>query len=669
MRIRFLLSNAAILFSAFSPVFVRAQFQPPNPDELKMTADPKAPGADAVFLEIRESDNDPMHYRRYYARIKVLTEKGKDLANIDISYMTGNADFKIVDVNGRTIHPDGTVVPLTVKPDDLLVEKTGVLQIKRKVFTLPDVQVGSILEYSYALSYDNRHFSSPVWEVQRPYFVHQAHYDFTPFQGFSPGARDVPNVYLVDSSGNTLDHLVWWWRLPNGMTVAQDPGLGRYKLDVTDISPTPDEAWEPPDSSMVYKVQFYYTFAKSAEDFWKKAAGGWSKEADHFAGTPNAIREAVNGLIAPADTDLEKAQKLYAAVQSLDNTGYSRAKSESERRELGLKQVKSAEDTWKQKSGNSEDMALLYLAMLRAAGLTAYAFKVVDRSQGVFDPSYMSLDQLDDTLVILSTGSKEILLDPGQKMCPFQTVSWKNSGAEGLRQSANGPARAVTPYQAYGTNTVHRGGEIDVDEHGGVTGNIEIAMDGQQALFWRQEALEFDESELKKQFDRELEAMVPAGVEAHVDHFVALDQPDSKLTAEVKVTGTLGTATGKRLVLPGFLFETRESEAFISEEKRQQTVDMHFADQVNDQLTYDLPPGMTVEGAPPEAKVSWENHAIYIVKTRSEPGRFTVARAVARAFTLAKPEEYGDLRGFYQKVASADQEQLVLSAAETGKGN
>jgi hypothetical protein len=43
---------------------------------------------------------------------------------------------------------------------------------------------------------------------------------------------------------------------------------------------------------------------------------------------------------------------------------------------------------------------------------------------------------------------------------------------------------------------------------------------------------------------------------------------------------------------------------------------------------------------------------------------------LARAFTLAKPLEYQDLRGFYQKVAAADQQQLVLTAApQAGKGN
>jgi len=39
--------------------------------------------------------------------------------------------------------------------------------------------------------------------------------------------------------------------------------------------------------------------------------------------------------------------------------------------------AKRAEDTWNQKSGSGEDIALLYLALLRGAGLTAYPMKVL----------------------------------------------------------------------------------------------------------------------------------------------------------------------------------------------------------------------------------------------------------------------------------------------------
>ncbi len=649
MRKSFFLCGAVGLFAGLSPALVRAQFQPPNPDELKMTSDPKAPGAAAVYLDMEETDTDSVRGQNYYARMKVLTEKGKEAATVEIPFESG--EFSVGSIAGRTIHPDGTIVPLNVKPEDLLIVKNATEQTQKKVFTLPSVEVGSVLEYTFQLRLNEGYFWHliPEWEVQRRYFIHKAHFLFTPF--------DVAAV-------------VWWPNLPQGASVKTDAG-GRYTLDVTDIPAAPDEEWMPPVDSFLYKVWFYYRGPSDpldVDDYWKAEAKEWSKDIDRFAEPTKTIRDAANSLISASDTDLVKAQKIYAAVEALDNTDYSRHKSSSELKQLGMKQPKRAEDTWTQKSGNSNEVAVLFLGLLRAAGLTAYATEVVDRDRGIFDPSFMSLNQLDSILVILNTGGKDIVLDPGEKMCPFGTVNWKHSHAEGLRQSADGPGRAVTPTQTFGANTVKRSGDFTLDAHGVITGTLQIVMAGQEALTWRQTALEIDAAELKKQFDQELEKIVPDGVGAHVDHFLGLDDANSLLMAVVKVTGTLGSATSKRLILPGFFFETREPEPFVNEETRVEPVDMHYASQVTEQLTYDLPAGATVEGVPADAKVAWADHAVYIVKTKSDGGALTVARVLARAFDMAKPTDYQDLRGFYQKVAAADQGQLVFTLSAVQKG-
>jgi len=671
MRKILFLRCAVGLCAALSPAVLCAQFQPPNPGELKMTSDPKAPGAAAVYLDYEETDDDSLHSQTYYARIKVLTEKGKEAATVEIPYRGG--EFSIGSVTGRTIHADGTIVPLNVKPEDLLVGKyndaaagpdVNVQQVRRErtVFTLPSVEVGSVLEYTFQVRFNSKFFNaaydwhlSPDWEVQRKYFVHKAHYLFT------------PSVIL---------NLLWWPILPQSAQIITD-AAGRYVLDVKDIPAAPDEEWMPPIDSVLYKVHFYYRGPLepiNVDDYWKDEAKNWSKDVDHFAEPTKPIRDAVAGLVAPGDSDLVKAQKLYTAVEALDNTDYSRQVGTSELKQLNQKEATRAEDIWAQKRGNSNDLAQLYLSLLHAAGLTAYATKVVDRDRGVFDASYMTLDQLDSTLVIVNTGGKEVLLDPGEKMCPFGTVNWKHSDAGGLRQSADGPGRTVTPAQVFGANTIKRSGEITVDPHGSITGTLQIVMAGQEALLWRQAALEVDATELKKRFDHGfgehgLGEIVPAGVEAHVDHFLGLDDPDSLLMAVVKVTGTVGTATAKRLILPGFFFETREAEPFVNEDTRLEPIDMHYGEQVTEQLTYDLPVAVSVEGAPQDTRVSWEAHAVYVVKTKSQPGQLTVARVLARAFDVAKPTDYQDLRGFYQKVAAADQGQFVFTIAASQTGN
>jgi hypothetical protein len=672
MRNSALLRIFLLLIAITSPALLRAQFQQPTTEELKMTADPKAPGAAAVYLNVEEIANDSLHYESFYARIKVLTEKGKELATVEIPpYLS--SESKITDIKGRTIHADGTIVPLVGKPEDLLVFKTkdrngDATQVNRKVFTLPSVEVGSILEYRYQVQYDDEISAEPHWEIQRPYFVHKAHYAFTPFKAFMKGSMNATSRYMEDGHERVINTLIWWPKLPEGVIVKTD-AMGRYSVDVTEIPPAPDEEWMPPIQSFLYKVFFYYKAASSPEGFWITDAKLWSKDVDHFAEASGSIKGAVAGLVAPTDSELDKAKKLYKAVQALDNTEYSRKKTDAELKQLKLKKVKHAEDTWAQKSGSSEEIAMLYLAMLRAAGLTAYDMKVVDRERGVFDISYLTLGQLDNTLVVLSIDGKEIFLDPGEKMCPFQTVSWRHSDAGGIRQLADSRAIQTSPPQAYPDNKTLRIGDVTLDGNGAMTGDFRVVMTGQQALYWRQNAITNDETEVKKQYDHSLESIFPDGVEAHVDSFTGLDDPDVKLIAFVHAKGSIGAATSKRLLLSAFFFESRGAHPFVAQEKRTQPVDMHYGDTITDQVTYHLPTGFAVEGAPQDAKISWPQHAILTVKSVSAPGQITIVHSLARAFTFAKPEEYQDMRGFYQKIAAADQAQLVLTRTPVAQGN
>jgi hypothetical protein len=444
---------------------------------------------------------------------------------------------------------------------------------------------------------------------------------------------------------------------------------GRRVLDATDIPAMPDEEWMPPAQNFRYQVRFYYKNATNPDAFWTDEIKLWSKELDRFAEPTKPIHDAVSGLIAPADTDLDKARKLYAAVQALDNTDFSRGKSEAELKEQKLKVAKRAEDIWAQKSGSSEDIALLYLAMARTAGLTANAMKVVDRQVGLFDITYLNARQLDSTIVILNIAGKEIPVDPGVKMCPFQLLHWRHSNAGGFLQGSDGKTVKTSPPQNYTDNKLYRTGDINVDKQGVVDGILQFSMIGQEALYWRQLALAGDHGEVKKSFDEWLRPMTPQGVEMHIDRFHALDQPDQKLLADVSIKGTLGTSTPKRLILPAFFFQTRGAHPFVDQDNRIEPVDMQFGEVVTDQIVYHLPPDLSLEGAPQDAKFSWPQHAVFVAKTVSAAGQVTVARSLARAFTFAAPGEYQDLRGFFQKIAGSDQQQLALAAAPAAKGN
>jgi hypothetical protein len=108
----------AMVAVVFSTVGLAQKFQEPSKDELQLAVDPKAPGAPAVFLYREEVTDNFTHYVSVYARIKVLTEAGKEWATVEVPYQPGYQGRPMVEA--RTIHADGSVYPLSISEADLL---------------------------------------------------------------------------------------------------------------------------------------------------------------------------------------------------------------------------------------------------------------------------------------------------------------------------------------------------------------------------------------------------------------------------------------------------------------------------------------------------------------------------------------------------------------------
>jgi hypothetical protein len=307
--------------------------------------------------------------------------------------------------------------------------------------------------------------------------------------------------------------------------------------------------------------------------------------------------------------------------------------------------------------------------MARIAGLKAYAITVCDRNREIFNPYFMSFSQFQDVLVLATINGKEMPLDPGMKFAPFGELAWSHSLVSGLRQGEKGTEIIGTPGNSYKLATTFRVGDLTIDRDGSLKGSLRITMNGPSALRWREIALENDEDEVKKRFNEELHRTVPDGVDAELDHFLGLNDYHSSLMAVVKVSGNMGTTTGKRVFLPGLFFESRAKHPFVAEEKRLTAVDMEYADTVQDQVTYHLPEAFAVESAPPDTSIPWQGHAAFQLKAAVGKSEITVNRTLVRGFALLAPTDYTALRDFYQKVATADQQPLVLKVATATGGN
>ena len=365
------------------------------------------------------------------------------------------------------------MIPFTGKPIEKLLLKQGKERVMTKVFSLPDVQVGSIIEYEYQLEFNDILLSPPVWYIQQPLYVHKAHYHFVPVQR----------------------GLMYTPVLPTGVQVRS--GRNGYDLLIEEVPPMIKEDYMPPTESLSYRVLFYYLNYNSGDDFWKEEGKYWSDEVDLFAKPSRKLQAAVQQLIAPGDNEEQKLRKIYAAVMKLENASFTREHSAGENKAEKLK-VKTADDIWEQKRGNDDELTLLFIAMVRSAGMKAYAMMVTNRDHSLFIKSYLTWSQLDDEIAIVPVNGKDMFFDPGERYCEFGKLHWIHSLSQGVRQVDGGTEIATTGSLAYTDTQIMRSADLTLESDCKLVGVIRITFTGNAALRWRQHILRTDEEQAKR---------------------------------------------------------------------------------------------------------------------------------------------------------------------------
>ena len=197
--VRFALILWASLFLEAIAMAAAAPWPPVSQEELAMTDDPANPGAAAIILWREVTTDDVKGISTEYRRIKVLTDEGKKYADIEIPYLEGAS--RVEDIQARTIRPDGTTIDFQGQIFDRTVVKARKTRVQVKAFALPEVQNGSMLEYSYSMRYREKPpdvlknpkdyivertitIPSVTWEVQEDLFTRHARFLIHPLPGW-----------------------------------------------------------------------------------------------------------------------------------------------------------------------------------------------------------------------------------------------------------------------------------------------------------------------------------------------------------------------------------------------------------------------------------------------------------------------------------------------------
>ena len=163
--------------------------------------------------------------------------------------------------------------------------------------------------------------------------------------------------------------------------------------------------------------------------------------------------------------------------------------------------------------------------------------------------------------------------------------------------------------------------------------------------------------------------MLPGGMEVKVTKVENLTDPERPLKVTYDVKGGVGSSTGKRLLVPANLFEANFEPKF-PEPTRDLPIDMHYPSQVQDAVRLKLPESLAVESVPSPSQAQMTDSAAFdFHSSKTAANSITLYRSVTVGKIIVAAANYSDLRDFYSKLESKDQETLVLTRGAASAGS
>jgi transglutaminase-like putative cysteine protease len=622
-------------------------FQPVSPDELKMTGEPQAPGAPAIILfrEVDRDDNGHTSHEDNYFRIKIFTEEGRKYADVEIPFFRGSGN--VVNVKARTIRPDGSIANFDGKVFEKSIVKTKGVKYLAKTFTLPDVQVGSIIEYSYTNDLAENFVFDSHWILSDELFTKQGKFSLKPY-----------------TSGFSLFHLKWSWNyLPAGTSPPQEGPDHILRMDAANIPAFHAEDFMPPENELKSRVDFTYseeTPTTDVNEFWKKTGKKLNGELESYIDKRKAMENAVGQIVSPTDSPEVKLQKIYARVQQIRNTSYEVQKSQQEEKREKEKVAGNAEELWKLGYGDGTHLTWLFLALARASGFEAYGVWASDRHNYFFDPKQMDKSKLDTNLVLVKVNGKDVYFDPGAACTPFGLLPWIETGVPGLRMDKDGGSWVQTTLPESYVSRIERKTDLTLSqETGGLEGKLTVTYTGLEALRRRVEEHNEDETNRKKFLEDEIREFIPVGIEVDLTNKPDWNSSAPSLVAEfdLKIPGWASSA-GKRALLPIGIFSAPEKHVF-DHANREHQIYFEYPSQRVDDVTIELPSGWQATSIPKPRDD--EGHiVVFISKAENGGNKLHLTRVLSVDFLLLDPKYYPALRSFFQGIRTSDEEQIVL---------
>lgn len=612
-------------------------------EELALADEPQAPGAPAIYLYYQYDRDDNKNREFTYAQIKILKEEGRGYGTLQIAY--NKRSEKITDLRARVIQPDGSIEPFTGTVYEKPIASNSRIKQFAKALTLPNVRVGSIVEYQFVRDQPDAALYDTTWILSQDLFMRHGRYSLKPYLG--QGLR-------------------WSWPrgIPGGASAPQAVTKKLITLETRNVAAFVSEPYMPPALDMKYRVEFVYTRetkpTTNPDEYWKDYAKGRYRWIKAFIDGGDALQKQVDSLVSASDTPEQKLRKLYSHVQQMRNTTYDEELTRQEESRSRDKSALTVRDVIRHGYGDRTELLWYFLALARAAGFEADPVVVGGRGRHFFSPGYMNPARIDSDIVVVRLDGQPLYLDPATPFIPFGVLHFNDTGVHAMRLTGEGGEWFTTPLPSSSAAAAYREAELALGDDGSLQGTIDVTFTGYEA-FWRRLDNRHEDDATRRTFlEDDLKEHLATAAEVTL-----VGQPDwsgtqSALQVRYKVHIPSWAVEAGPKVLVGVGLSGKVERGLFTRSERVHPVYFSYATRSEDVIRILLPAGWKIQSSP--ATTFLESGPLaYTLQVDPQPGGFRIRRVIRNEITISQRSQYESTRTFYQQVRAGDDEQVVVS--------
>jgi hypothetical protein len=509
----------------------------PDIDTQKLPAAGDYPGEPAIILldegsvEVNQLSETAFSIYDRHIILKIFNSRGFRYANIAVPY---NGHSEINDIEARTIGPDGKITVLNknkIYDVNLYPNFVFYSDQRARIFTLPAVTEGSIIEYRYRITINNRTYGNQ-WRFQHEIPILRSRFT------------------LIKQSEWKIDYRIFGDVSPP--TVTNLPA-GFKQTMIWEAGPLPPlhpEFLMPPINEVGARL-----------DIAPVGISSWSDLASWYNGLVKLGMDKRDGLSNLADSlttgltsDHDKLKALFEWTR--DELRYMAV-------EIGIGgyQPSPAEEVYFERYGDCKDMTTFLCALAEEAGIPVYQALVSTRQNGLPDTTLPSAVQFNHVIAYApGIGTHGIWMDATDKSCAFGSLPWYDQDLDVLQVGPEGESRLTrTPASRPEENISETAWSADLDSSGSAMVNAITTAGGIIANELRAQLRETSLREQRDWLEMTLEERCPGSeVDSCMMHF--LEMPDSTLEMKYRfedpdfaelLPGMLvlkpGTMTGEKL--------------------------------------------------------------------------------------------------------------------------